>query len=161
MPPALVLPPPGELAGDSVGRAAASLVAAVLSTLHEGGPFDEKLVDAAEEFSLTTGTPLDAIAYISRLRRHLLRLESVPRELTDDVIDAVLHAVVARSLAELQDQALTDPLTGLGNRRALDRDFEAESARAARTERPLTVMVIDVDGLKQLNDSRGHAAGDE
>ena len=160
-PPAPVLPAPGELAEDSVGRAAASLVAVVLSALHRGGLLDDKLVDAAEKFSLATGTPLDAIAYVSRLRRHLLRLESVPRELTDDVIDAVLYAVVARSLAELQDQALTDPLTGLGNRRALDRDFEAESARAARTGRPLTVMVIDVDGRKQLNDSRGHSAGDE
>ena len=138
-----------------------SLAGAVEATLRRGRPYRGGLETAARKFSANTSTPVEAVVYISRLRQMLLRLDWTAREDVDEVIDAVLIAVVKHGFADLQDQALTDPLTGLGNRRALARDFESESARAVRTGRPLTVVVIDVDGLKALNDSRGHAAGDE
>lgn len=63
-------------------------------------------------------------------------------------------------LAKLEDAALTDPLTGLLNRRALADAFERELARATRTGRPLGLIVIDVDDFKSFNDHRGHPAGD-
>lgn len=138
-----------------------SLAGAVEATLRRGRPYRGGLKKAAREFSAAMSTPVEAVAYISGLRQILLRLVWTAREDVDEVVDAVLIAVVRHGFADLQDQALTDPLTGLGNRRALARDFESESARAVRTGRPLTVVVIDVDGLKALNDSEGHAAGDE
>jgi hypothetical protein len=105
---------PRELAEDGASRAAASLVAAVLSSLHHGKPCDDQIIDAAEGLSLAMGTPLDAIAYISRLRRHLRRLESVPKELTDDVIDAALRAVVARGLADKRRKPSPKPSRPVG-----------------------------------------------
>ncbi|MBX5469955.1 MAG: diguanylate cyclase [Thermoleophilaceae bacterium] len=57
--------------------------------------------------------------------------------------------------------ARVDTLTGLGNRRALEEALEAELSRSRRSGRPLSVLVIDVDGFKEINDRFGHLAGDE
>jgi len=54
----------------------------------------------------------------------------------------------------------TDPLTGLANRRSLDRQFEAGRARATRTKETISVIVLDLDRLKEINDTYGHEAGD-
>ncbi len=56
--------------------------------------------------------------------------------------------------------ALTDSLTGLNNRRYLEAHFDAVDAMLAEASKPLSLMVLDVDRFKSLNDSFGHAAGD-
>ena len=73
------------------------------------------------------------------------------------------HEVEIREELERQLQKLADHdhLTGLGNRRRLERDSAREVAEARRHDRPLTVAMIDIDGFKQVNDSAGHAEGDE
>jgi diguanylate cyclase (GGDEF)-like protein len=74
------------------------------------------------------------------------------------------HAVVALENARLHDmverQALLDGLTGLANRRAAADAVHAELARAARLETPLSVVLADLDGFKDVNDLHGHAVGD-
>jgi diguanylate cyclase (GGDEF)-like protein len=57
--------------------------------------------------------------------------------------------------------ALTDPLTGAANRRGLGERVEYEVARHSRSNRRFTVVVIDLDGFKAVNDRFGHRAGDE
>lgn len=58
-------------------------------------------------------------------------------------------------------QAVTDPLTGAFNRRHLESCLEAAIARRSRTGEPASLLLFDVDHFKQVNDTRGHAAGDE
>ena len=66
-----------------------------------------------------------------------------------------------RQLQETMAQlALRDPLTGLANRRLLDELLEAELAPTQRNGTPLAVAYVDLDGLKQVNDTHGHDAGD-
>jgi diguanylate cyclase (GGDEF)-like protein len=60
----------------------------------------------------------------------------------------------------LQRVSLTDPLTGLANRRHLDKRLREELARVDRYKNPLALMLLDLDGLKDLNDRKGHDAGD-
>ena len=65
-----------------------------------------------------------------------------------------------RLVAELRSAALTDPLTGLHNRRALEAAFAHEAALQSRSGRPFALLLIDLDRFKQLNDEHGHKAGD-
>jgi diguanylate cyclase (GGDEF)-like protein len=61
---------------------------------------------------------------------------------------------------EVYKLAALDPLTGLYNRRSGEQRLTEEISRAVRYQRPLTLLLIDLDGLKQTNDKLGHAAGD-
>ncbi len=60
----------------------------------------------------------------------------------------------------LQMLSLTDPLTGIANRRAFDRAMATEWRRAQREELPLSLLMIDIDQFKSLNDQYGHPEGD-
>ncbi len=62
---------------------------------------------------------------------------------------------------ELEYQALYDSLTGLPNRRALELEITKAMARSDRSQKLLAVVVIDLDGFKLINDTWGHAAGDQ
>ena len=61
---------------------------------------------------------------------------------------------------QLREQATTDDLTGLWNRRYFTRRAQRELAMASRTERPLCVLMLDIDHFKRINDARGHGVGD-
>jgi diguanylate cyclase (GGDEF)-like protein len=60
----------------------------------------------------------------------------------------------------LEEQAMTDPLTGLANRRSFDAALAAEVQRAVRARQPLSLLLLDIDRFKLLNDKVGHQAGD-
>jgi diguanylate cyclase (GGDEF)-like protein len=72
-----------------------------------------------------------------------------------------LTSLSTEALFKLREQAAFDDLTGVMRRAAGIAQAEREIARARRHKRPLTVVFVDVDGLKRINDSKGHAAGDE
>lgn len=79
-----------------------------------------------------------------------------------DVTILVLAATVAerrRTAAQLQQLAITDPLTGLANYRRLITVIERELERAKRVGREFAVVLFDLDGLKKINDHYGHLTG--
>ena len=61
---------------------------------------------------------------------------------------------------QTEHESHTDPLTALPNRRSLDRQFEAGLTRAERSKSSVSVVVLDLDRLKEINDTYGHEAGD-
>lgn len=71
-----------------------------------------------------------------------------------------LHIEQARQFDRIRETAARDPLTGLRNRRAFDEIFAAETIRFARYGRPLSLLVIDLDHFKSVNDQFGHEGGD-
>jgi diguanylate cyclase (GGDEF)-like protein len=81
----------------------------------------------------------------------------------------VALAVVIRLLRDLAHEAVarakigevTDPLTGLLNRRGFERQGSESWRRRAQQELPLVLMLVDIDHFKRVNDTMGHAAGDE
>ncbi len=80
---------------------------------------------------------------------------------------SVLAAHTAQTLSFLsrlgasQEQALTDPLTGLHNRRFLVEELEREVARSSRNKSPVSLILLDIDNFKHVNDTYGHVAGDQ
>jgi len=78
--------------------------------------------------------------------------------LADQVAIAIQNA---RLFADVQRLAITDPLTGLDNRRHFFEIAGREFARARRYSHPLSAIMLDIDHFKQVNDTYGHAAGDQ
>jgi len=85
-----------------------------------------------------------------------------------DPTDLDLLLARARTLLEFkayldtwQEAAFTDHLSGLANRRRLERQLEREIARSARYGHPFSLLMLDIDEFKKVNDSFGHEAGDE
>jgi diguanylate cyclase (GGDEF)-like protein len=74
------------------------------------------------------------------------------------VAPAVQNAMLFREMKEL---AARDKLTGLYNRRLFEEQFDAAVARSQRNGEQLSLLVVDLDGLKRINDLGGHPAGDE
>lgn len=70
-------------------------------------------------------------------------------------------ARVGLSVDALERSALEDPMTAVGNRRMWEQSLQVEVERALRSRMPLSVLMVDVDNLKQLNDAHGHGCGDD
>ena len=71
------------------------------------------------------------------------------------------HTANKRRIDELQQLALLDPLTQIGNRRYLEMTLEAKLAESARYNNQIAVFFMDIDDFKQINDIHGHDVGDE
>lgn len=80
------------------------------------------------------------------------------RALCDVVATAVRNAML---YSEVEELAARDRLTGLYNRRLFEEQLEVAVARSLRTGEELSLLVVDVDGLKRINDLGGHPAGDD
>lgn len=151
-----------------------SMVAALGAAFERPQPLgwglDPALEPVAGAFAVKVGGVDAALAQLVCLHEAFVQmvvgdLAPAERDEARHRLDMIIHRtmVVAGQAAvhHLVEEALTDPLTGIHNRRAFEQDLERETARARRHGRPLTLAVIDVDGLKEINDRRGHRAGDE
>lgn len=69
-------------------------------------------------------------------------------------------ATQQEDIAMLQESNRMDSLTGIWNRRAIDQRLQTEWARWKRHNTPMAVLMADIDGLKGINDTRGHSSGD-
>jgi diguanylate cyclase (GGDEF)-like protein len=84
------------------------------------------------------------------------------REQLADAAERLALAVERDRILSIRTvEATTDPLTGLPNRRSLVAYLERQLAIAERAGAPLSVLILDLDGLKAINDAHGHAVGDE
>ncbi len=72
-----------------------------------------------------------------------------------------LAVTIANLFEQIKKQAITDSLTGLFNRRHFDQCLAAEVERALRLNQPFTLITLDLDHLKKINDNFGHFVGDE
>jgi diguanylate cyclase (GGDEF)-like protein len=83
------------------------------------------------------------------------------KQLAQTYVNTAIATLISMDLlAEAEKQSMTDVLTGLYNRRSLESLMQREVALAERHTLPLSVVMIDMDKFKEVNDGHGHAAGD-
>jgi diguanylate cyclase (GGDEF)-like protein len=105
------------------------------------------------------GRPIDEFTGIEDPRRPSLR--AVPDRVPEDVATAVANlCVVAHRVEQLTHDASHDALTGLLNRRSFGKELAQAVAGAERYGWSCAVVIIDLDGLKAINDEHGHVVGD-
>lgn len=130
---------------------------------------NDPLVDAASQKRLGAGSVVCVPLFHQDKAVGVLEVLSSEKNHFDDShmgTLALLAGVIGSSMAnadkfsQAQHESLHDPLTGLWNRRAYDRELELEFKRAKRYKHPLSLALLDLDGFKALNDAQGHPAGD-
>ena len=136
-----------------------------------GGVLDEaRQSNAAVAGSMSTaGAGLAAASTVAEARTHIRAATDAiqPAEARASQYKAKLDASAAevdelrRHMERIQRDALTDPLTGLGNRRAFEQDLERALAECGAAGAAITLAMIDIDHFKSFNDTWGHQTGDQ
>ncbi len=124
--------------------------------IHSG----EEPIESLRQFTGPLAPLADAIGEIlrdARMREH--EIARIELEMTQRV--AQRTAALEHRYNSLQNQATRDSLTGLLNRRWYDQQFPQVVEQAVSRRDDLTLLMLDLDNFKFLNDTRGHAAGDE
>ena len=112
----------------------------------------------------------DIISYPVLNNSYIARLYVLPRRRTvlhqDDILKTIVRSLGvalenALHIQHLENVAAIDPLTNCYNRRALNKYLETDIAVAQRYERSMSLVMIDLDDFKKINDTHGHAAGDK
>ena len=173
-----------ELPTDQIARELPELISDIVEQVAStnGDPYDlteRQRQRAAALAGLRSGrdtSPAEVARDISALQAVLVRAlreelaEKDPERFADaverlaDATGAVQAAAVEELVRtrsrELESQANTDPLTGLGNLRNLQTELAQMLEMQKRYGHPFGVLLMDIDGLKRVNDSQGHQAGD-
>jgi diguanylate cyclase (GGDEF)-like protein len=138
-----------------IGLSGGGQVATAMTALYVFVPLDSYFF-----FRLRTATVYQIVGMIACLSTAWpLRLVQPPIALSVEAV-MVIAAVIVGWLVRAAASAERDALTGLVNRRGLQRAVDGTLALAIRTGQPFTVAYLDLDHFKTLNDSAGHAAGD-
>lgn len=153
---------------------ATEMVSAVLSALGRPQPLgwgpDPEIRDLADRFASEAGGVDVVVGMLICLREATTRQLEKRLEGADlveaarrmqMVVDRAIGVAASRSARGLEERAYNDPLTGLANRWGLERDIARELGRADRHSHHMAVVAVDLDGLKWVNDTEGHAAGDK
>jgi len=141
---------------------AAAIAVGVLLALAIGGLHFSPATDWPTTALCISGLTLYLVivANVAYTRNHQLHRVRRQLQLDEQALQKQLDEINALQ-KQLSDQANRDALTGLYNRRYLDSTLERELARCQREGQPLSLMLIDIDHFKQINDTYGHQAGDE
>ncbi|MCU1446056.1 diguanylate cyclase [Cryobacterium sp.] len=123
----------------------------------EAGRFEEALRHHEQLQVLMLGLTRQTAGLQSRMLINSLEIEQARHEAQRAQLEAEMQRIRAE---ELDEQANTDPLTRLPNRRALDRQLPEMMSLALERSEPLCAVMIDMDHFKDVNDRHGHAAGD-
>ena len=132
----------------------------VIKAAHEKDPDIQTIILTA---SATVETAVQALrnGAFDYLTKPLSSLADFELVLTRALELRRLRQENARLFQEVRRLAVTDTLTGLYNRRKLEQTLSIEMERAERYNRPLAMVMLDLDNMKAINDNHGHPAGDE
>ena len=168
------LPPPDHPSADSEADASAiedaarrieQAISGALSVVVQAGEESQGFAQSITRLSqnIPSGADAPAVRRVATdLRTATDGMVQKARLLSKRLDHSRQEIVALRSeLDQARREAETDPLTGVANRKALDRALESEIRDCMAEGTPLSVILIDVDHFKEFNDSHGHLVGDE
>lgn len=160
-----------ELAPDVVPPAVEPVIQAVAAALDRPQPLgwgaDEEVSEAVDDFADRAGpAAIEELVCLREAVTRRLRGRVPPAEAAETwarlqmTIDRAISCAARRAFSQLERAACVDALTGVLNRRSFHRDVTRELGRVGRHGGGFSLVMIDVDGLKAVNDTLGHTAGD-
>jgi diguanylate cyclase (GGDEF)-like protein len=160
-----------ELAPDIVPPAVEPVIQAVAAALDRPQPLgwgaDEEVAEAVEDFADRAGpAAIEELVCLREVLTRRLRGRVPATEAAETwarlqmTIDRAISCAARRAFSQLERAACVDALTGVLNRRSFHRDVARELGRVGRHGGGFSLVMIDVDGLKAVNDTLGHSAGD-
>jgi len=137
------------------------LMTMITDALGRTASYDASLAGADQKLASATNREqlveiIEVLAHSTRQMRETNRILEERLSLSKDEISELQH-----SLEAIRAESLTDPLTGLGNRKYFDRMIEMTVQRGLATNQPLSLLMFDIDYFKSFNDSYGHLTGDQ
>lgn len=150
---------------DKVGARVIAEIDDVTRVLREAlgmtGAYDASLSDATKKLS-SSGTPEQIKTIVEALLRSTSEMRETNRALEDRLtLSKSEISNLQQSLEAIRAESLTDPLTGLGNRKYFDRMIGMAVQSALASGEPLSLLLFDIDHFKSFNDSYGHLTGDQ
>jgi diguanylate cyclase len=150
---------------DKVGARVIGEIDDVMSLLTDAlgmsASYDASLNGASEKLSAAK-TPDQVKGVVESLLRSTREMRETNKALEERLMLSKNEiSNLQQSLEAIRAESLTDPLTGLGNRKYFDRMIETAVQDALATGEPLSLLMFDIDHFKSFNDSYGHLTGDQ
>jgi len=136
-----------------------NVVVAVLGVMRNGP--EAALHEAGQRWGSVHRDTETLADRVEMLRQILVDAWPEEPEAVHRVLDAVVASAAIALSRRLEVDSRTDALTGAGNRRAFDESLGAAIASASRQHYSLSLVMADIDGMKDINDCEGHQAGDD
>jgi len=135
------------------------VVGAVLGVMRDGP--EATLHEAGRRWGTVHRDTETLADQVEMLRQIMVEAWPEKPEAVHRALDAVVASAAIALSHRLEVDSRTDALTGAGNRRAFDESLGAAIASASRQHYSLSLVIADIDGLKDINDLEGHQAGDD
>ncbi len=120
-----------------------------------GGEFDKRDLDLLTMFASQVGVAIENVMFLEELNRSKQRAEAFKEKLE------TTNQQLSRTNEELQHLAVHDPLTNLPNRTLILDRLQQAILTAKRKQHPMSLIMVDLDHFKEVNDTLGHAVGDQ
>jgi diguanylate cyclase len=154
-----------EKAAENLGAGIQGAMKTAMDTLQAAGrdtvAYGRTLSEASGELG-TDHTPEDIRKLVEGLRGATVAMESRTKELEGKLQESSHEIGELKSkLDNIRKESLTDPLTGIANRKAFDTELAQAMTQARESGEPLSLVMCDIDKFKNFNDSWGHQTGDQ
>src|SRR5947209_17128224 len=147
--------------GARVVREIDDVITQITEALGMTARYDAGLSSASQELSVTR-QPDQIKAIVDVLAKYTREMRDANKALENRLsLSRAEISNLQQSLEAIRAESLTDPLTGLGNRKYFDRAIAAAVQSAAACGEPLSLLMLDIDHFKSFNDNYGHLTGDQ
>ncbi|MEW8323340.1 MAG: GGDEF domain-containing protein [Candidatus Thiodiazotropha taylori] len=154
-----------DAALENIRQELQNIIANIQSEFESSGGNLSSYVNKLSSFSTILNSPISPEAMSIEVQKVIDDTRSM--EQSQQKMEAQMSSVLSeveslrKELQQIKEESLTDPLTGLSNRRAFDAEIEHHMSLAQEQKIPLSIMLIDIDHFKLFNDTYGHLVGDK